>query len=461
MFRTVSQGTQPAQPPITVAEPPPPEGSSRRAARRSSFMTRNRILLAAAILVLAAAVAFWRIRASRQEQTFKYETAAVDRGRLVAKVTATGTLSALVTVQVGSQVSGTIASLEADFNSPVRKGQVIARIDPRIFEAAVDQARANVMAAEGNLARAQAQAVDAQRQLARQRELDQRKLVARADVDTAESNADAAAASVQAARGSLAQARAALSQARVNLAYTNITSPTNGVVISRNVDVGQTVAASLQAPTLFVIAEDLAKMQVDTSVAESDVGRLRASMPASFTVDAFPGRVFQGTVRQVRNAPQTVQNVVTYDAVVDVSNADLLLKPGMTATVTFVYAEKDDALRVPNAALRFRPPPGMVPSKPGGAAGGRGRGRGATQDVAEEGAPQARRDSSGDGARMVWVLRNGMPEPARIRTGVSDGTSTEVVEGRLAPGDLVVTDATGPAGAKGSSGGRSRAPRFF
>ncbi len=474
MFRTVSQVTQPAEQPVRVAEPRPPTDPKRRGGRRSSFMTRNRILLVTGILVLAAGLGWWRVRAARLTETFKYETAAVDRGRLVAKVTATGTLSALVTVQVGSQVSGTIASLDADFNSQVKKGQVIATIDPRIFQASVEQARANVVAAQGNLAKAQAQAVDASRQAQRQKDLGERKLVAQADVDTAQSNAEAAAASVQAAQGSLAQARAALSQAQVNLAYTRIVSPTSGVVISRNVDVGQTVAASLQAPTIFVIAEDLAKMQVDTSVAESDVGRLQAGMPATFNVDAYPGRVFKGAVRQVRNAPQTVQNVVTYDAVVDVENADLALKPGMTATVTFVYAQKDDAVRLPNAALRFRPPPGMprpadeqagAASASGangtnGATGG-GQRRGGP-DAGAAGAPRTRPERSADGARVVWVLRNGSPAPARIKTGITDGTSTELVEGSLAPGDLLITDASGPAGSNAArSGGGPRSPRLF
>jgi len=234
------------------------------------------------------------------------------------------------------------------------------------------------------------------------------------------------------------------------------------------VDVGQTVAASLQAPTIFVIAEDLAKMQVDTSVAESDVGRLQAGMPAMFTVDAYPGRVFKGAVRQVRNAPQTVQNVVTYDAVVDVQNADLALKPGMTATVTFVYAQKDDAVRVPNAALRFRPPAGMpgpsdgqagAPGASGASGGGQRRGG---ANGAARGAPGARPERPADGSRVVWVLRNGSPAPARIKTGITDGTSTELVEGSLAPGDLLVTDASGPAGSNAArSGGGSRGPRLF
>jgi HlyD family secretion protein len=425
-------------------------------------MTRTRILVAAALLaVAAAAAATWRLRSGGKNGAFKYETATVDRGRVVARVTASGTLSALVTVQVGSQVSGRIASLHADFNSPVKKGQVIALIDPQIFQAAVEQARANVMAAEGNLARTEAQATDAQRQLRRTRELAERKLIATADLDTAQSNADAAAASVKAGQGGLAQARAALSQASVNLAYTRIVSPTDGVVISRNVDVGQTVAASLQAPTLFVIAEDLAKMQVDTSVAESDVGRLQAGMAATFTVDAFPGQVFKGKVRQVRNSPQTVQNVVTYDAVVDVANPDLRLRPGMTATVTFIYAQKDDVLRLPNAALRFRPPPGM-PRPVDEASGARpAEGKGASPEG--NGAGERRRGGNGgaEGERAVWVLRAGQPAPVRVRAGITDGTFTELLEGPVAEGDPLITDATGPAGKAQPSGGGGRPPRIL
>ncbi len=400
-------------------------------------MRRRRTLyIAAAAAAAVAAVAAWRWRAGSSRPDPQVDTAAVDRGRIVAKVTATGTLSALVTVQVGSQVSGRIAALHADFNSQVRKGQLIAKIDPQLFQAAVEQARANTVAAQGNLAKARAQAVDAERQYRRNQALAERKLIAPADLDTAQSNAEAAQAQVKASEGAVEQARAALNQAEVNLRYTEIVSPINGVVISRNVDVGQTVAASLQAPTLFVIAEDLAKMQVDTNVAEADVGRLKAGMDASFTVDAYPAETFIGTVRQIRNAPQTLQNVVTYDAVVDVENPDLRLKPGMTANVTFVYADKDGVLRVPNAALRFRPPPDLPAFSGGGSArpGRRGTGSG----------PPARPAAETPDRRTVWVMRDGRAEQERIRTGISDGTVTEVVEGDLAPGDRVVTDAVAP-----------------
>ncbi|HEY3358576.1 MAG TPA: efflux RND transporter periplasmic adaptor subunit, partial [Polyangia bacterium] len=324
---------------------------------------RTGIVLGLTGLVLATGTYFGYARATRKP-VVRYQTTTVERGRVVAKVTATGTLSAIVTVQVGAQVSGRIDKLLVDFNSPVKKGQVIAKIDPKLFQAAVAQARANLVAADGNLAKAVAQAQDAKRQFERTRELFARKLIAQADLDTAQANAEATAAGVAAARGAVEQSRASLNQAQINLAYTTIYSPTDGTVISRSVDVGQTVAAALQAPTLFTIAEDLKKMQVDTSVAEADVGKLKAGMAATFTVDAYPGDPFHGRVRQIRNAPQTVQNVVTYDAVIDVANTELKLKPGMTANVSFVHADREDVIRVPNAALRFRPPPGVADAEP-------------------------------------------------------------------------------------------------
>jgi HlyD family secretion protein len=386
----------------------------------------------------------------------QWETAAVDRGRVVARVTATGTLSALVTVQVGSQVSGRIQQLLVDYNSPVKKGQLIAKIDPQLFEASMEQARANFAAAEGNLLKAKVQAEQADIDFKRQANLSERKLIAPADYDTAKSNLAAAKAQIAVNQGNLQQAKAALNQARVNLAYTSIISPTDGVVISRSVDVGQTVAASLQAPTLFVIAEDLRKMQVDTSVAEADIGKLTAGMEASFIVDAFPGDRFKGKVRQIRNAAQTVQNVVTYDAVIDVDNAELKLRPGMTANVTFVFASRDNVLRVPNAALRFRPSPEVLSAlnlgdkrarssdegsvagpdtatgKPGGTRGGQPGAAGKPDGASDQ--------------KSVWILEQGMPKQLRIKIGATDGTKTEVVEGPVAEGELVLTDATASGG---------------
>ena len=387
---------------------------------------RRRLISWIVLVLMLAGVAFAtvRYRAGHQAPAVRYETVAVDQGRIVAKVTATGTVSALVTVQVGSQVSGRIQHLYVDFNSPVTKGQAIAKIDPQLFEAAVEQARANVMAAQGNLTKAKAQALDAERQYRRARALAERQLIAQAEVDTAQTNADVARAQIEAAAAGVTQTQAALHQAQINLAYTNIISPTNGVVISRNVDIGQTVAASLQAPILFLIAEDISKMQVDTSVAEADVGKLRTGMTATFTVDAYPSERFHGTIRQIRNAPQMVQNVVTYDAVIDVENAELKLKPGMTANVTFVYADKDRVVRIPNAALRFRPPPEMLARLP--------------HPPVEQ-----RRELSTAVSRTVWVARNEIPEAVSVTTGISDGTLTEVVAGNVHPGDKLITDTVG------------------
>lgn len=399
-------------------------------------MVKHRVyLIWAFILLVVAGVTFGygRARFGKEASPLRYETVTADNGGIVAKVSATGTLSALVTVQVGSQVSGRIQQLLVDYNTPVKKGQLIAKIDPQLFEAAVEQARANVVAAQGNLVKAQAQAVDGDRQYRRARALFERQLIAQAEVDTSQTNAKVLEAQVEAAKGSLAQAQAALHQARVNLAYTSIVSPTNGVVIARSVDVGQTVAASLQAPVLFLIAEDLAKMQVNTSVAEADVGKLRDGMKATFTVDAYPSERFTGTVRQIRNAPQVLQNVVTYDAVIDVENAALKLKPGMTANVTFIYAEKSGVVRIPNAALRFRPPPEFLSQLPQG----------------EKGRLQERATPD---QRTVWVLREQRPKAVLLTIGISDGSVTEIVEGGVLAGDRLITDIRGAS--TSASGGR-------
>src|SRR6185436_10906848 len=301
------------------------------------------IVVAVAVLV-GGGVGIWQWRKHAAAGAApRFETVAIDRGPITAKVTATGTLSALVTVQVGTQVSGRIKEILVDFNAPVKKGQVIARIEPALFQAAMESARANYLAAQGSIAKLEAQAENAKLQYERSEQLFERKAIAQADLDTARATQRAAEGDLLAARGNMAQAKASLHQAQVNLDYTTIISPTTGVVISRSVDVGQTVAASLSAPTLFLIAEDLTKMQVDTSVAEADIGKLKAEMEATFTVDAYPSRTFKGKIRQIRNAPQTQQNVVTYDAVIDVGNPGLELRPGMTANVTFIYDHRDSA----------------------------------------------------------------------------------------------------------------------
>jgi len=397
---------------------------------------RRWVWVSALVLLLVAGGVAWRVL--RRLPPLQYQTAEVSRGPVLAKVTATGIVSAVVTVQVGSQVSGRIATLHADYNSAAKKGELLAEIDPALFQANVEQGRANVLQAEGQLKQAQANVLAAQRTYDRDKPLRASNLIAQADLDTAETTLEAAKASVVAARGNLAQARAQLSQAQVNLTYTKILSPIDGVVISRSVDVGQTVAASLSAPTIFTLAGDLKAMQVDTSVAEADVGKLAPGMEATFVVDAFPDDRFKGTIRQIRNAPQTQQNVVTYDAVIDVKNPDLKLRPGMTANVTVVYADRPDVLKVPNAALRFRPPPEML------AALGRtsaAPGRVAGRDGAAGGAGGAGRGGAGgSGAgRTLWVVRDGRPSPAQVTIGVSDGTFTEIASGPIQAGDAVLT----------------------
>jgi HlyD family secretion protein len=403
--------------------------------------------IVAAVLIVAAAAGYYLYQHNKKPAGPKFETSKVSRGTITAKVTATGTLSALVTVQVGSQVSGRIAQLFADFNSPVKKGQVIAKIDPQLFSAAVEQAKANVAVQQGQVEQAKVQFHSLDLIRNRDRELRKQNLIAQQQLDTDEAAADASKANIDVQEAQLLQAKATLHQAQVNLNYTTIISPTDGTVISRAVDVGQTVAASFSAPVLFTIAQDLTKMQVDTSVAEADVGKLTPKMQAVFSVDAYPNEKFKGTVRQIRNAPQTVQNVVTYDAVIDVDNVQLKLKPGMTANVTFVYAEKDDVLRVANAALRFRPPPELLAPKEHESSSG---------SAAAAVPPKHTRpphDGTATDRRTVWVLRSERPAPVSIRIGVSDGTLTEVADGELNEGDLAITEAN-----MGKPGGPQAAP---
>jgi len=405
--------------------------------------------VAVAILLI---VFFTVVRPRLARPDVHYDAVPVQRGKLIAKVTATGTLAALVTVQVGAQVSGRIAQLFVDFNSPVNKKQVIAKIDPQLFEAALQQARANFLEAEGNLSKAKVQALDSRRQYDRAKGLQDRGLVSQAEVDTAEANWLAAKAQVEVSAGAVEQARAARDQAKINLDYTTIYSPINGVVISRNVDVGQTVASALQAPTLFTIAEDLKKMQVHTNVAEADVGKLAEKMVATFTVDAFPNEVFRGIIHEIRNAAQTVQNVVTYDAVIDVQNPELKLRPGMTANVTVIYAEKDDVLKIPNAALRFKPGPEVLAqasgtsSEPGARGGRSGQGK----------PPGAPGPDILAGAKAVWVLSNPSLRRVPVQTGLSDGTVSELVSSNLQEGDRVVIGSTGGDIPKGPPPGGPR-----
>ena len=373
-----------------------------------------------------------------------FQTVTVGKGPIAAQVTANGTLSARGTVLVGAQVSGRVVEIGVDFNSPVKKGQVIAKLDDSLLKAQIDQSQAAYDLAVANQRKAQVAVVDAERQLKRQQTLQEQQMIAGATVEAAQVARDTAVAQVAAANAQVSQASANLKQARTNLSYATIISPTDGVVLSRAVDVGQTVAASLQAPTLFTIAEDLSRMQIDTAVAEADVGRLTEGMKATFTVDAFPGKTFEGVVRQVRNAPTTTSGVVTYDAVIDVDNPDRSLRPGMTANVTFVLAQVAEAIKIPNAALRFKPTREqlMAVREQLGGSGGRGwRGSGGSGGSGGPGGSGGRRDF-GD-KKPVFKLEDGRPKLVLIKPGLTDGSSTEMLEGDLQPGDQLVTEING------------------
>jgi HlyD family secretion protein len=350
----------------------------------------------------------------------RYRTAVVERGAVVSVVSATGTINPVVSVQVGTQVSGMIKSLHADFNSRVKAGDTVAVIDPEPFQARRDQAASNLEMARSNVARAKTDLAQRKRELDRIRSLVAQQFVSQNDVDVALTNHEGAQAQVRVAEAQVKQAEAALNSAELDLKYTVIRSPVDGIVVARNVEVGQTVAASFATPNLFLIALDLTKMQVDTNVSESDIGGMTEGNEATFTVDAYPGVRFSGVIRQVRLAPINVQNVVTYNVVVAVDNQDLRLKPGMTANVSIIVAQKEQVLKLPNAALRFTPP--QSHRADGSGTGG-----------------HAGSGDSGGGGRQVWKLTAaGDLEPLTVRTGISDGVSTELVAGPVAEGDMVV-----------------------
>jgi HlyD family secretion protein len=358
-----------------------------------------------------------------------YRTDPVSLGDIQQSVTATGTVNAVTTVQVGTQVSGTIKTLFVDFNSRVKKGQLIAQIDPSTFESQVQQAQANLLAAQAGLEKSESSLANDKKTFERNKELLAKKLVAQSDLDTAETNYQTDKAQVASAKAQIEQAKAALDYARQNLAYTKIISPVDGVVISRNVDVGQTVAASFQTPTLFTIAQDLTKMQIDTNVAESDIGVIKNGQEVDFTVDAYPDTTFKGKVWQIRQAPITVQNVVTYDVVIQVNNHDLKLMPGMTANVSVIIVTRNAVLRITNAGLRFR-----FTDRPAGA------GAGATEKKGP----------------VVWVLENGKPRRVNITPGISDGTYTEIVSGDLKEGQQIIVESLKKSKQPSTSG-----PRMF
>jgi HlyD family secretion protein len=454
----------------------------------------------------------------------KYKTAQVQSGSLRATVTATGTVNAVKTVLVGTQVSGTLKELHVDFNSRVKKGQIIAEIDPATLQAQADQARANVLVAKANVEKTKAAQEDSKRTRDRNQQLFSKNLIARSDLDTSETNYESNKAQVNAAIAQVAQTEAALRFAETNLRYTKIVSPVDGIVVSRSVDVGQTVAASFQTPTLFTIAQDLTKMQIDTNIDEADIGRIKTAQDVEFTVDAYPDNTFRGIVDEIRIAPITVSNVVTYDVVVRVDNGDLKLKPGMTANVSIIVASKDGVLKIPNAALRFKPSEKEVPAakassvdKSGTAPSGpsakvttrpsvaaRSDGQSpvpagkegmrpvrpsdkAGADPADSDRPARRSPPPGgkEGMRRfgpsdlnssppgrgvvqsaprpyaIWILENDKPKRVMVTTGISDGSFTEITSGDVAEGQAVITASVTNAKNNSSTSPSNRPPRFF
>jgi HlyD family secretion protein len=418
----------------------------------------KRAIVALAIIgVIGAGAGAYYIKNKNTDLTVN--TAPITRGEIIDTVAATGTLQAVTTVQVGSQVSGNISWLGADFNSIVHKGQVIARLDPALFQAAVAQARANLAKSQADVEHDQVAVTDAQQKYTRAKELAARNLLPQSDLDAAKIALDSAQAMLVSSQATVKQAQANLNQAEVNLEHTVITAPIDGIVIQRSVDVGQTVAASMQAPTLFIIAADLTKMQVNANIDEADVGRIRPGQTVTFHVDAYPTEEFQGTVEQIRLQPVVVQNVTTYGTIIDVPNDDLKLKPGMTANLKVQIARRSDVLRVPNAALRFRPSADVfaalnqaVPpeaqyagGRGSGGAGGRGgfgatggaggRGFNASAGAAQTAPGSAPARGQGTSAAAQQPAKvPGNPKPAAPSSSKSvKGQSAETIDALFAP----------------------------
>ncbi|MHB1025217.1 MAG: efflux RND transporter periplasmic adaptor subunit [Desulfobacteria bacterium] len=390
----------------------------------------RKLLIGVVLAVAVAGAAYLYLKKENGAPT--YRTAKVERGDIVDTITATGNINAVTTVSVGSQISGTIQKLFVDYNSRVRKDEVIAQIDPQLLKASVTQAQGSFENAKASLEKAKVSVADTERTYRRNRELLPNGFVAQSDVDAAQTAYDQAVAGQKSAEAVVTQAKGALEVVRTNLAYATIRSPVDGIIISRNVDVGQTVAASFQTPTLFSIAQDLTKMQIDTNVDEWDIGRAVKGQTVAFTVDAWPGKTFAGVVSQVRNAPIITQNVVTYDVVILVDNKELLLKPGMTTNVTIQVKKFPNILKIPNAAMRYRPVDKSKESAGGG----------------------ARLKKEPLGQRIYTLGKDGKPVAVTVKTGVSDGSYTELLEGNLKEGDVVITgEAT-----KGSSGSSASPP---
>src|SRR5512133_155631 len=391
------------------------------------------LILLAVVLLISGIAGFFYLKRTPE---VSYKTVKIERGTVVATVAATGNLSAVTTVQVGTQVSGTIQMLYVDYNSRVKKGQTIAEIDPSLFNASVEQAQGNFFSSEANFQKARVTLADAERTYNRNRKLLADGIISQSDFDVAETAFQSAKAGLKAAEGSVAQTRGSLMQAKTNLRYSIIRSPVDGVVISRAIDVGQTVAASFQTPTLFTIAQDLTKMQIEVSVDEADISRIKLNQNASFTVDSYPEQSFKGKVVQIRNAPIITQNVVTYVTVVNVDNTDLKLKPGMTANVSIEVARKDDVLKLPPAALRFKPKskaeqPKQAKQTAGPSGGGPREG---------DGKPGGRKGAVG---QQVYILKDNAPLAVPVKTGIANNSSIELIESSLKEGDEVIVEQIG------------------
>ena len=429
--------TDPARPETTkpfvlVPKSPRPQPAKSRAGRRWTIAG-----LLTLVLIAAAGATWWYAGSGG---TVSYTTVAVGRGNVTRTVTATGTVNPVLTIIVGSYVSGVIQDIHCDYNTEVKKGQVCAKIDPRPYQSVVNQNEANLDQAKAQLEKDKATLAYAGQVYERNAKLAATNAVSKDALDNARSALDQAKAQIGVDQATIEQRQAQLEAAQVNLGYTDIVSPVDGTGVSRNVTIGQTVAASFQTPTLFLIATNLKEMQVDTNVSESDIGNIKVGNKALFTVDAFPNRTFEGKVTQVRQSPQNVQNVVTYDVVVSVDNPNLLLKPGMTAANRIVTAERDNVLRVPSQALRY---------SPAGLAG-------ATRD---QRGGVARPGANGTRPGQVYVLRDGKPVAVPVIAGLDDDSFTEIVKGDLQAGDKVIT--TERRGVSSSNGSRATsAPRL-
>ncbi len=397
------------------------------------------------LLFLAAGIGgFWFLQGKKND-VLVVDTTAVRRGNLVKAVSSTGTLEAVNTVNVGAQVSGTLNVIYVDYNSVVKKGDLLAEIDPSLLRAKVEQARANVLAARAKVQEAQADVRNAKKTRDRDKELFGRNLIAESELDSSQRDYETSLAQVNSARASLAQAEAAFQYEETNLGYTKITSPINGVITDRAVDEGQTVNSSQTAPDLFTIAEDLTKMQVATEVDEADIGQVKPGQVVEFTVDAYPELAFEGKVDEIRLAPNTSDNVVSYTVIVQVGNPELKLMPGMTANVSIISDKREGVLKVASSALRFSPSPETMnlPENSGVAEGSPAPGKGGGK---------ARSDNAGSvsGKATLWTYEDSELRPIAVALGISDGMYTEI-SGELREGMEVVTAITG--GGESGKGG--------